>query len=235
MFLKSKSTGNIFLKRHHSADSDDRLVEAPVEESTHGSSNCFRRTLFFIQKRVKRALVVHGVEWYSPSVAQSAWSPHPTNLSVASSLWIDLTIVGVIYRLDEFYLIASRVSLSGFWVPYALFLTIYDAWESRVILQAEFKTRGISIAHSVAFFASWLLLALMGTTLPYQVPSDVVANFSADDGYSYDYFWEPLDLAVFTYMKLFHAVLRVLQYLEVYLFSPQEKARNSAVMTAQTV
>ncbi|KAH9260821.1 hypothetical protein BASA81_001288 [Batrachochytrium salamandrivorans] len=169
---------------------------------------------------VRLANLAKQVELYQPYVLQQAWTGHPHHVSFSGSLWIDLAMVGVIYRLDELYLdfvICPGTLGSQLWVPYAYYLAVFDSFESLVILQSEYKIAGRrSMLSNVMHFCSWLCIALMGAAIPNDL--SCIANQNGS-----------VAIIFFPIFKLSHSALRWLRYVQIVFVSKLPEARPRLV------
>lgn len=174
----------------------------------------------FLQEPVKLLREKRGVELYQPYVLQQAWTGHPHHVSFSGSLWIDLAMVGVIYRLDELYLdflICPGTLGDQLWVPYAYYLAVFDSFESLVILQSEYKVASKkSVLSNVMHFCSWLCIALMGAAIPNDLscaPDKIGA----------------VAVIFFPIFKLSHSALRWLFYMQIVFVCELPEARPRLV------
>lgn len=146
---------------------------------------------------------------YLAPTSQSSWSKRPFHVSLSSSLWTDLLLVGILFRLNEFTLSHLTPGIQGFWLPTTVFFAVYDVWETRVLFDSVFKFQD-DLWHHFIGILQWLLLALMATSI---TPDRV---------------WSSFDCILFSTLKLAHQTIRVYNYVETWRWSPSKRARRSA-------
>lgn len=125
----------------------------------------------------------------------------------------------------------------SFWVPFAIYLSLYDAWEVRPRIDAQFKTKGKSMFQHAIHLILWMLIALMGTTLQVDTPTGDTSNeeicnssipFSDIPSYK-SVTWARPDAILFAAFKASHAFLRLLTYIDIVCYGISTKARNAAL------
>ncbi|KAH9257313.1 hypothetical protein BASA81_004470 [Batrachochytrium salamandrivorans] len=146
---------------------------------------------------------------YLAPTSQSSWSKRPFHVSLSSSLWTDLLLVAILFRLNEFTLSHLTPGIQGFWLPTTVFFAVYDVWETRVLFDSVFKFQD-DLWHHFIGILQWLLLALMATSI---TPDRV---------------WSSFDCILFSTLKLAHQTIRVYNYVETWRWSPSKRARRSA-------
>ncbi len=148
-------------------------------------------------------------QFYLAPTSQSSWSKRPFHVSLSSSLWTDLLMVALLFRLNEFTIAHLTAGIEGYWLPIAVFFAIYDTWETRVLFDSVFMYQD-DIVHQILGIVSWLLLALMATTV---TPTPE---------------WRHFDALLFSGLKFSHQTIRMVNYLETWKFSRSKRARKAA-------
>jgi len=146
---------------------------------------------------------------YQAPISQTAWAKRPFAANLASSLWTDLLMVALLFRLNEFTLSQLSTGVLGLWVPFCVFVASFEVWEFRTAFDSVFVFEDDAVHHFLAVLC-WLLLALMATTITPELA------------------WTQPNMLLFSSLKALHAAIKLFTYAETSTLSRSKKARRAA-------
>ena len=154
--------------------------------------------------------------------------------------------------MDAFFLKRALLeqTVGSFFLPFGIYIALFDAWEVRPTLDAQFKRKGSSIYLYLVYLALWMLIALMGTAIEGEAGSKMHPNhelyceeftnashnsghsapLQTSAGYKYNANWGSGDALLFASFKAAHALIRVGCYVDIVLHGISHKSRRGAIV-----